>query len=336
MAKPKIFISSTFYDLKHIRHDLDSFIDSLGYEPIRNEEGNISYGKDTPLDEYCYKEIETIDILISIIGGRYGSSTSSNSNMSISQKEFSIAIEQNKQVYIFIDKNVLAEYDTYLMNKDNPNVKYASIDNIKIFEHIYKVKSMEKNNNIKGFETILDITKYLKEQFAGLFQRFLEQQTRTEEYNVIKSLKNTSDTLERLVDLMGRENKNNKSEVNKNNKSEVDLILQLHHPIIDFLREACKIPYNFYIASLGDLKELLKARGFKPLSVKDDDIPEGYLGWSMTINKVKREIFINEKLLFKKDGRLLNVMKNLWGKLYAYTEETTLKKVIDDDDDIPF
>ncbi|WP_222102500.1 DUF4062 domain-containing protein [Gilliamella apicola] len=45
MAKPRIFISSTFYDLKHIRHDLHSFIESLGYEPIRNKEGNISYGK---------------------------------------------------------------------------------------------------------------------------------------------------------------------------------------------------------------------------------------------------------------------------------------------------
>lgn len=32
MAKPRIFISSTFYDLKQVRSDLDNFITGLGYE----------------------------------------------------------------------------------------------------------------------------------------------------------------------------------------------------------------------------------------------------------------------------------------------------------------
>lgn len=32
MAKPRVFISSTFYDLRQIRSDLDNFIDTLGYE----------------------------------------------------------------------------------------------------------------------------------------------------------------------------------------------------------------------------------------------------------------------------------------------------------------
>jgi hypothetical protein len=45
MAKPIVFISSTFYDLKHVRADLDLFLDQLGYEPIRNEEGDIPYGR---------------------------------------------------------------------------------------------------------------------------------------------------------------------------------------------------------------------------------------------------------------------------------------------------
>lgn len=35
MAKPRIFISSTFYDLRQVRSDLDQFIEALGYEPIR-------------------------------------------------------------------------------------------------------------------------------------------------------------------------------------------------------------------------------------------------------------------------------------------------------------
>ena len=63
MAKPKIFISSTFYDLKQIRSDLDNFIESLGYEAVRNEEGEIPYGRENALEDYCYKEIKNVDIL---------------------------------------------------------------------------------------------------------------------------------------------------------------------------------------------------------------------------------------------------------------------------------
>lgn len=44
MAKPRIFISSTFYDLKQIRTDLDNFIKGMGYDVVRNEQGNIPYG----------------------------------------------------------------------------------------------------------------------------------------------------------------------------------------------------------------------------------------------------------------------------------------------------
>ena len=38
---------------------------------------------------------------------------------------------------------------------------------------------------IRGFETASEITRYLKEQFAGLFQRFLEEQTRIKEISIL-------------------------------------------------------------------------------------------------------------------------------------------------------
>ena len=123
MAKPRVFISSTFYDLRQIRTDLDLFIESLGYEPIRNEEGDIPYGRQESLEEYCYKEIKSVDIVISVIGGRYGTE-SRRSNSSISQIELKTAFSEEKQVYIFIEKNVLSEYETYLLNKEEELMKY--------------------------------------------------------------------------------------------------------------------------------------------------------------------------------------------------------------------
>lgn len=37
MAKTRVFISSTFYDLRQIRADIDRFLRSPGYDAIRNE-----------------------------------------------------------------------------------------------------------------------------------------------------------------------------------------------------------------------------------------------------------------------------------------------------------
>ena len=62
MAKPRIFISSTYYDLRHIRNDLERFVKELGYEPILSERGQIAYGKTEPLEQYCYREINKIHI----------------------------------------------------------------------------------------------------------------------------------------------------------------------------------------------------------------------------------------------------------------------------------
>ena len=138
MAKPRIFISSTFYDLKQIRSDLDLFIENLGYEPVRNEEGDIPYGKEEALEDYCYKEIKSVDILVSIIGGRYGSESKKN-NASISQIELKTAFKEGKQVYIFIDKNVLSEFETYLLNKES-ETKYRYVDDKRIYHFIEEIK----------------------------------------------------------------------------------------------------------------------------------------------------------------------------------------------------
>ena len=173
MAKLRIFISSTFYDLRQVRSDLDTFIEGLGYDSVRNEEGDIPYGKEEALEEYCYKEIKSVDILVAIIGGRFGSESRRN-NSSISQIELKTALKENKQIYIFIEKNVLSEYETYLLNKEK-DLKYRYVDDKRIYSFIEEVKNLNSNNNIKGFETASDITKYLKEQFSGLFQRFLEE-----------------------------------------------------------------------------------------------------------------------------------------------------------------
>ena len=60
--KPRIFISSTFYDLKYIREELMRFIVSKNYEPILFENGNIGYTPNRALDISCYEAMKNSDM----------------------------------------------------------------------------------------------------------------------------------------------------------------------------------------------------------------------------------------------------------------------------------
>lgn len=323
MAKPRIFISSTFYDLRQVRSDLDIFIENLGYEPVRNEEGDIPYGKDDALEEYCYKEIKAVDILVSIIGGRFGSE-SKRSNSSISQIELRTALKENKQVYIFIEKNVLSEYETYLINKENTSMKYRYVDDVRIYHFIEEVKNLNANNNIKGFETASDISRYLKEQFAGLFQRFLEEQTRIKEVSLIRNLEKTAQTLNKLVNFLSDENKGQAEEINK--------ILMINHPLTETLRTKLDIPYNFYIEGFTDMKKLLEARGFKENennAIFDDDLQIST--WSKSANRKKYTIEISNSL-FDEDKKLKFIKRTDWKDDYVIMHESEDLQ----DDDFPF
>ena len=322
MAKPKLFLSSTFYDLRQIRTDLDLFVENLGYDIIRNEEGDIPYGKDEALEEYCYKEIKGIDILISIIGGRYGTE-SKRGNNSISQLELKTALKENKQVYIFIEKNVLSEYETYMLNKDR-EISYRFVDDKRIYNFIEEIKSLPNNNNIKGFETASDISKYLKEQFAGLFQRFLEEQTRIKEVSLIQNLEKTAQTLNKLVNFLSDENKDKDYEINK--------ILMINHPFTEDLKSKLDIPYNFYIEGFSDFIALMKARFFKMIDNnygQDDGIDLFYKFKKKKKGKVYT-LLVNQEV-FDEDNRLRFIRRTDWSDSFIeyYIED-------DDDDDLPF
>src|SRR5690606_19978298 len=261
MAKPRVFISSTFYDLKQTRADIDLFLDQLGYEPVRNEEGDIPYGKEDALEAYCYKEIESVDILLAIIGGRYGSESKKHDS-SVSQAEIKAALEANKQVYIFIENHVLSEYETYLLNKD-ADINYRYVDDNRIYAFIEEIKTLSSNNNIKGFDTVSDITKYLKEQLAGLFQRFLQEQSRVQEVNLIKGLEKTAQTLNKLVNYLSAENKDQAEEINR--------ILMVTHPLTEYIKSSLNIRYNFYVEALEDLTAFMKAYGYESDSLPFED-----------------------------------------------------------------
>ena len=185
MPRPRIFVSSTYYDLKHVRSSLDNFIESLGFDSVLSEKGDIAYSPDIPLDESCYREASSSDVFVLIVGGRYGSSASSEEKQpsrlfferydSITRKEYDSACSRDIPVYILIEQNVYTEYHTYLRNKDNEEIHYAHVDSINIFQLIEDILSKPRNNPVKTFERFPEIENWLREQWAGLFRDLLQR-----------------------------------------------------------------------------------------------------------------------------------------------------------------
>jgi hypothetical protein len=122
---------------------LETFIHSLGYEPVLSEKGNIAYVPDIPLDESCFREAGGADIFVLIIGARYGSERSESRTTlphsfferydSITKLEYQGALRNDVSIYILIDSQVYAEYQTFLRNKGNEHIAYAHVDSVNIF-----------------------------------------------------------------------------------------------------------------------------------------------------------------------------------------------------------
>lgn len=197
MATPRVFISSTYYDLQHIRNDIRIFIQSLGYDPVMHDKGNIPYTQTETLEVSCYNEVSACDILVCIIGNKYGT-PSSDGNYSITMNELKKAISQRKKVYIFITHEVYTENMTYQINKDN-GFKPYHVDDIRIHEFISELKQVVNNHPIISFNNVQEILENLKQQFAGLFQHLLSQEATITESKTFTDLKNTSDEIKALI-----------------------------------------------------------------------------------------------------------------------------------------
>ncbi len=183
MAKPRVFVSSTYYDLRHIRASLEIFIESLGYEAILSEKGDIAYSPDQPLDESCYREVRNADIFVLIVGGRYGSEASGTDKKasgafyeryeSITKQEYLNAVSQDIPVYVLIEKGVHADYETYLRNKANTDIDYAHADSVNVFKLIEFIMAQPRNNPVQHFDRHSEIEDWLREQWAGLFRELI-------------------------------------------------------------------------------------------------------------------------------------------------------------------
>jgi len=213
VARLRVFVSSTCYDLDIVRSELRPFIVNCGYEPVMSDYSDVLFDPRLHTHDSCVKEVVGCDVVVLIIGSRFGGtavpaalgsvdwdavagmSTSptavlSKDKLSITQLEVIKAVESSVPVYAFVDERVLHDHLVYEKNKDNPLVVdqmvFPSIQKKEtakyIFEFINFLSHRLTGNSVIGFSRLEEIRLHLVSQWSQLFQRLLEEsQTRTAE-----------------------------------------------------------------------------------------------------------------------------------------------------------
>lgn len=204
MPSPKIFVSSTCYDLGMAREQLRSFLLRMGYDPVMSEYADVLYDPRTHTHTSCLQEVPNADMVVVLIGSRFGGKiipealsnidleNLANSSfdvtvlddpekLSITQLEVLKAIDSSVPVFAFVEEKVMHDHFVYQKNKDLVDkIKFPSIgklDSAKyIFEFINFLHHRNKGNSVISFSKVEDIETHLRKQWGGLFQRLLREQ----------------------------------------------------------------------------------------------------------------------------------------------------------------
>lgn len=200
MASPKVFISSTCYDLKYIRENIKYFIKTIGYEPVLSEDGEVFYDPRMHTHDACLAEVPNCHIFVLIIGGRFGGRYKGE-EYSITNAEYKEAARLKIPIFTLIEQAVYNEHLFYSKNKENKLVDenkiiYPNVDNIKIFSFIDEVRKNSVNNALVPFRDFNDIELYLKKQWAGMMFSFLTREN--EEKRIADTLSIITNMNERI------------------------------------------------------------------------------------------------------------------------------------------
>tara|TARA_R110001606_G_scaffold266731_1_gene415668 strand:+ start:1151 stop:2311 length:1161 start_codon:yes stop_codon:yes gene_type:complete len=210
MAKLKVFVSSTCYDLSIVRSQVRSYIKQLGHDPVMSDYMEVLYDPREHTHKSCLQEISGCDMAVLIIGSRFGgkgvpaafdeidfdglseksaSSTilQTKEKLSVTQLEICKAIEDNIPVFTFVDDRVMHDHLVYEANKSGGSIdkiKFPSIEKPEtakyIFEFINFLRHRTEGNSVTGFSKVEDINEYLGTQWSSLFQRLLHEQRNKE------------------------------------------------------------------------------------------------------------------------------------------------------------
>jgi hypothetical protein len=196
MPAPRVFISSTCYDLKYIRENLRFFVRNLGYEPVLSEDGAIFYDPTLHIADACIAEVPICQLFVLIIGGRYGSL---HKGKSITNAEYVAAIKAKLPIFALVERDVLEQSRVYAANKSNTEnqIVYPAVDNTLVFDFIQDVQAHAINNALVPFSDFEEMQTYLKRQWANMLHQYLTTESEAKRVgDILQAIAQSSDKVE--------------------------------------------------------------------------------------------------------------------------------------------
>ncbi|HEX3464744.1 MAG TPA: DUF4062 domain-containing protein [Candidatus Elarobacter sp.] len=179
---PTVMVSSTFYDLREVRHQIRRMVEGdLGYQVLISESPEFPIDTDVGAIENCRRRVERdVDVLVLVVGNRYGSIDLS-SGKSVTTVEYLTARAKGIPIYVFVEKRTLVLADARLaVPVEQRGALGALVDNVELFEFIERIRAVDKVW-VNGFETADDITGALRTQFAYIAKRGLVLQIKSQQ-----------------------------------------------------------------------------------------------------------------------------------------------------------
>lgn len=231
MASPRLFVSSTCYDLQEIRFQLRNFIQDFGYDAVMSEFDDIFYSYESHVQDSCLEEISKCQLFILVVGNNYGSFYHQDKQEnkvpdSVTLKEFRRALEVKVYKHIFINKYVDYDYKNYKRALDKATLKHFQENEVadddvetvrvsikKEFDNSYHfpydsykyvfyfldiINELKENNAISPFESFADIKDTLRKQWAGFMYESLTRRDKVVS-NIIQPLEVKIDRLEKSL-----------------------------------------------------------------------------------------------------------------------------------------
>lgn len=158
-----IFLSSTCYDLKDLRAELEKFLKDKGHTLLLSDRSDFPVNIGTHRHDVCIENVGKCDLYVLVIDSRFGAKYYKNDNISITWAEYKEAIRTNRQIMSFVRKEVFNERLTFKQTKKDfsEKLKNYSVDgkilNEKTLNEIVTLLKPFITDNEKTFDFIDEI-----------------------------------------------------------------------------------------------------------------------------------------------------------------------------------
>lgn len=310
MVAPRVFVSSTCYDLAEERDGISEFCARYGYDTTLSERGDVFYHPDLHTHSSCIRETSNCHIFVLVIGGRFGGKYVVDPTKSITNAEYSAAIANGTPVFTFVKQDVLNDHNVWQRNKHQQfvnEIQYPSIDKPEHAEEIFRfidaVRLAPVNNGIFPFRLARDIQEVLTKQWASMMFEYLQNRTIARQIaltnDALGNLSVVSGKIEELVKNIYRHvdgvNANSAIEVIDNESLAEEFLTSISHKLNDkkFLGETLWEIYDKH-GLPPSWPEFLTTYGF--CEIKTETLPDG--------SEVKALYGLSEKKVFQLSGTI--------------------------------